>query len=135
MKYLIVALIVLFFSCKHSNEERAKSAVKEFIKQNVNDPSSYQPGEFSIEPVTVEIPEHKRQLDSLIKLMASGKITPRELSEQDSILSKKYEDKMLSGWNITHAYRTKNKLGALVGEEADFFVDREYHVTIKGIKR
>jgi hypothetical protein len=134
MKYLLFFALVLVAGCKQDPDEKVKDAVKKYFKAELDDPGSYQPGEFEITPVTTEIPEHKRELDSLIRLMGENKITPRQLSEQDSMLTKKYEDKMLQGWNVTHAYRAKNKFGALVGEEADLFVDRQYNIQVKEVR-
>jgi hypothetical protein len=135
MKYFLSVFIVAFLlGCAHTPEDKVKDAVKTFMRSNLDDPGSYQPGEFDIVPVTSEIPEHKRKMDSLAAMMAANKITPRQFSEQDSIITKSYEGEMLQGWNVTHGYRAKNKFGALVSEDADLFVDKNYKVEIKEVR-
>jgi hypothetical protein len=95
MKYFLSVFIVAFlFGCAHAPEDKVKDAVKTFMKRNLDDPSSYQPGEFEIVPVTVESTERKRKSDSLADLMAENKISPRKFSEEDSLLEVQYKDEM-----------------------------------------
>jgi hypothetical protein len=47
MRYLILCALVVLTACTQTPQKKAEAAVKKFMKDNANDPSSYQPLEFS----------------------------------------------------------------------------------------
>jgi hypothetical protein len=125
-----ISLMVLF-SCK-TPDEKAIDAVKTYVKQNLKDPESYQPGEFKLSPiVNIDNPAYKKATDSLSNLESQGKISIDVFISESKDLTEKYSNELNAGWHITHAYRAKNSFGALVPGEQTFFVDPNYNVSVE----
>lgn len=133
MKLTLLATLLAFtfFSCTRTPEQKACLAIEKYMKEILDDPSSYQPGQFQCEAIYALSPEYQKEKDSVAKLFRANKLSVREFAMNDSIVEAKYDQRMISGWNVTHAYRAKNKFGALVGDEAEFYVDKDYHVRLK----
>jgi len=74
MKKILFGFIVclgMLGSCKNSNEDKAKELISQYIKNNVNDPNSYEAVEFGrLEDVT-EYPVYKYRM--LHKFRTSNK--------------------------------------------------------------
>jgi len=87
MKKLLIGLII-FSSCNQSVQQKAESAVKKYLKQTLNDPSSYRPELFY-------------KVDSIF---------------YDSTTAKHYQldDRTLEYMRVVHLYRAKNSFGALI---------------------
>jgi hypothetical protein len=131
MRMFICVALLCLCSCSQTPEQKACVAVKEYLKGNLDDPRSYEPGQFEVQPEVKEVPDHQRKKDSLLALMKSDKLSVRDWIVKDSLLNIQYLSQMTTGWNITHAFRAKNKFGALVSDQATFFVDKNYQVTPK----
>lgn len=131
-KLLLFMSLVVLASCSRSPQEKATDAVQAYMKTVLDDPGSYQPGEFKItELVNNQAPGYIKARDSLTALMGAGKIKLDEFIKQDSIASEMHGSEIIKGWNIVHAFRAKNAFGALVSGEMSFFVDPNYHVTVE----
>src|SRR5690606_37986182 len=45
-KFFLIASVLFIISCQKSNEDKAKDLIKQYIKENANDPEIYEPVEF-----------------------------------------------------------------------------------------
>lgn len=131
MRYTPLILFICLLSCSRTPEQKACAAVSAYMKKTLGDPGSYEAGQFQVEEMITETPEYKKKRDSLTNLMTTDKISVAEFAKQDSILNAAYRPQMISGWTITHSFRGRNAFGALVNSQAEFYVDKDYHVTMK----
>ena len=121
MKYIFPFIVTLFiFSCNTKNTnptEKLKEEAEQFLKRNLNDPSSYEFVDFRIDTLL-------RSVKNIQMLEIKKDI---EIAEKDSLKNKK-RIKMLRGlMKLTESqippknrlefifeYRAKNKFGALI---------------------
>ena len=129
-----IFIVVLLAACSNStvsNQQKAEASVKEFLKKNLNDPSSYQPGEFgkldSIKVDTTRVNELRKAEESLpdddlLKTLDNGTF-------YDS-LANSISDSMhkIGKWQILHSYRAKNAFGAFVLTNDVFYLDSNFAV-------
>jgi hypothetical protein len=127
-KLLVLAVTTLTIaSCTETPKQKACNAIEKYLKHNLDDPHSYEPGEFDVRTISVPKPGYEHLKDSIDALFKANKLSVRDYSVQDSIIENQYTE--TTGWDIYHAFRAKNKFGALVGDEWKFHVDTEYRVT------
>jgi hypothetical protein len=127
MRYVMLLLCCsIIVSCSKTPEQKACEAIKDYLKHNLDDPRSYEPGEFETEAIYDYGPDYHRKKDSIDALFKAGKLDVRQYSVQDSLLE--HQEAKVVGWNITHAFRSKNKFGALTGATYKFHVDTYYNV-------
>jgi hypothetical protein len=130
---IAIAVFTLIFlpSCSRTPEQKACIAIRKYLQENLNDPRSYEPGQFQVDPVYKSIPAYEKSRDSLFVLLKSEKLGAGDYATQDSLLRIKYNSQMMDGWNVIHSYRAKNALGALISNESEFYVDNEFNVHMK----
>lgn len=154
MKKIILGLVlsVVLYSCTKSPEEQAKSNISEYLKKNMDDPSSYESVEFgkldtlhtsfseSKEGIELETKESK--LSDQMEVLSAEIDHTESISrltdiqkESDEITKKRKEindilqNKIISykgavnGYSMTHKFRGKNKLGAKILNEINFLLD------------
>lgn len=101
----IITVIAILASCSSSNEDKAKALIKEYMKENLKDPSSYEPVSYS-------------QLDSLffpyIDTEEGGKL--KELGGMTGTYHKKAFDLELA--SITAKTRAEREL---LEDSANYF--------------
>jgi hypothetical protein len=159
MKKIILVLVVALalFSCSKSPEKETQGNIVEYLKANMDDPSSYENVSFgkldtlhstyleSKEGIQLKIKEEK--LASKMQLLSdeidntesiprlneiqkeSDKIT-KERKDISDILEKKsigYKG-AVTGFSMTHKFRGKNKLGAVILTEKRFLLDTKFNV-------
>lgn len=61
-RFFLIASVLLIISCQKSNEDKARELIKQYFKENSNDPESYEPLEFGkLEDVT-DYPVYKHRM-------------------------------------------------------------------------
>jgi hypothetical protein len=155
MKKIILGLVlsVVLCSCTKSPEEQAKSNISEYLKKNMDDPSSYESVEFgkldtlhtsfseSKEGIELETKDSKlgdrvTELSNKLDLpdltlndikniqKENEQITKDRLAINDIIAKKTLTYKgSVNGYSMTHKFRGKNKLGAKILNEINFLLD------------
>jgi len=154
-KIIYLSLVISVFtlvSC-NSNEKKAKKLIKDYLSKNLNDASSYEPVEFSKLDSTFssfyfssegqkltekEEFAHNRAFDLSIEdvLEENPKIQDsiRIYKQIEETSKKAYEEKELTyvgefnGWKMTHKYRAKNGLGAMILGTTNYTFDKELTV-------
>lgn len=155
---LVLALSIVLFSCSKSLEEQAKSNISEYLKKNMDDPSSYESVQFGkLDTLHTSFDESKeglelRNKDAKLELKISelsdkldlpdltmddiksiqkenGEITKKRLAINDIMTSKTLTYKgAVNGYSMTHKFRGKNKLGAKILDEISFLLDTKLAV-------
>lgn len=155
---LLLVLSVALFSCSKSPEEQAKSNISEYLKKNMDDPSSYESVEFgkldtlhksfdeSTEglvlrekdaKLSLRVQELSNKLDSpdlTLKEVKSiqkenEQITRDRLAINDVMAKKTLTYKGdVNGYSMVHKFRGKNKLGAKILNETNFLLDTKFVV-------
>ena len=158
MKKIILAItLLLVVSCTKSPEDQAKKNITEYLKKNMDDPSSYESVEFgkldtlhsafneSKEGIALRNEDAKLELkmDDLSKELDTNPQSINRLKQiqvtSDSITKRRREinDVQLKnanykgdfvGFNMTHKFRGKNKLGAVILNEKRFLLDTKFNV-------
>lgn len=154
-----VALLCIIAACNSSTpQQKAEKAVSNYLKQTLNDPTSYQPVKFdSLQNDSSSFfntADYKRLNDSSKKyegiykaIKKDGEINDMSLSDQLETLkearvytqkSSAYIDTMLSlsksfkrekiGYTIQHSYRAKNQMNALVLKNETFYLDTLFNI-------
>jgi hypothetical protein len=150
MKILVFLCLItsVFYSCQSSKKsatlrERATDSVTAYMKQNLDDPASYQPVKFGTLDTTMSNYTQddkyftlKSMSESELGEEADEMLNDRKLYSQRSkanyyknrrvaglkgldSLQKNFKPK-LSGYIMLHSYRAKNKFGALTLHEPLF---------------
>jgi hypothetical protein len=134
MRYLfLTALVISACSTQPSvtPQTRAERAVTEFLKKQLNDPSSYQSIEFgkldSIKVDTAEI--HRLRVIEMEE--KDGLLATIDMRPFYDSFAKATSDSMhqLGYWQIEHSYRAKNGFGALMRTTDIFYLDTNFKVT------
>jgi hypothetical protein len=161
MKKLVLAVSasIILFSCSKSLDKQAQSNIAEYLKTNMDDPSSYESIEFgkldtlhssfsdTKEGIKLNMEEDKlkQQSDDLSNKLDLPDLTMKDLksidSENEKITNRRKEinnilmDKVLTykgevnGYSMTHKFRGKNKLGAIILNEMRFNFDKKMVIT------
>ena len=160
MRKIILGLtvMVLLVSCSKSPEKIAQSNISEYLKKNMDDPSSYESVEFGKldtlhtsfseskeglvlqekdAKLSLRVQELSNKLDSPDLTMNEIKdiqkeneqITKDRLAINDILQSKTLSYKgAINGFSMTHKFRGKNKLGAKILNEINFLLDDKFNV-------
>jgi uncharacterized protein YcfL len=141
--FLFVSLLLLV-GCVKSDDEKAEQLVKEWLMNNINDPSSLEI--ISIEPIkTDSVLNYRDDINYKMKerdIVSAIHYATKSYDEGFSELAKKYGNEVKAyekdleqikerfkpysmGKITTVKYRAKNELGALVLEEKFFRFDDE----------
>ena len=148
-KLLLITIVIALTSCGSSNQDKAEKLVKNYLKEKMNDPSSYESVSFS--PLdstftkydsTVEASKLKMlvsqcsyQADSLkveatylkgqnkIDMLNNVLAKTREAIKYDSIynVDKENYKGQFNGWVTIHSYRGSNAMGAKILVKTAFF--------------
>lgn len=121
MKCLLYLLLITgLASCGASDADPTHAAVSDYLKKNMDDPSSY-------EPVRFAKAERFTRSDSAYaaaaKLIKSNIRQERELGY--ALTERDGKDTTRLGMRVVHAFRGKNKLGATVLDSAQFIVYKD----------
>jgi len=116
---LTIALALLVASCSTSSQNSKVDAAKELIQshlqKNLDDPKSYEAGEFG-------------QLDSITKFEESGQninYVKHGVLPPDSVTTPRF-----FGYRMTHDYRAKNKMGGLEKKRSVFYLSPDMKFVI-----
>lgn len=150
---LAMALTSVLFSCSKSPENQAQSNISEYLKANMDDPSSYESVEFEkLDTLHTSFNESKKGMQLIadesrlalgmtkldIKLdnddlsmsdienikKESSEITKKRIAINDTRTSETIKYKgAISGYSMVHKFRGKNKLGAKILDEIRFLLD------------
>lgn len=161
MKKIVLALSasIILFSCSKSLEKQAESNITEYLKTNMDDPSSYESVEFgkldtlhtsfseTAEGIKLNTEDDKlkQQSDNLSNRLDLPNLTMSDLksieSENEKITKRRKEinsilmDKVLTykgevnGYSMSHKFRGKNKLGAIILNDVRFNFDKKMVIT------
>ena len=136
MKYVSVIFVLILFSCsKPTKEELAHTAIKEYIKGKMNDPSSYQSVSFGkLDTVFTPFISHIKTdlpfvLDTFrtdsregIALQNSRQSSRDSLTKLLETERKNFKPRM-EFFTMEHSFRGKNALGALILNNIQFQFD------------
>jgi hypothetical protein len=141
-KLIVFALAISIFSCTVSDENKAKTLVKDYLKNSLNDPKSYEEiswGKIDSSFITfdemyaIEIARSKRLGEDAISELKYGDIDLGNEYKRsyDSLnlviknLKKEYKPKFNS-LMIQHSYRAKNVMGALIIQSKIFYIADDF---------
>jgi len=124
-KYLMgVIFSSALLGCKYSNEYKAKVLIADYIKENANDPESYEPVEFdkidTLKSSYTYIPSFNENNEKFIDARISQK---RYNFVRDSLMSNNKPE--FSGFMMRHKFRAKNGFGAKILNSKVFYFDKE----------
>lgn len=150
---LTFLFLLILSSCNKSVQEKSQVLVKEWMDKNLNDPSSYTSVEFSnIDTLDFNDTQESEKLDSEIVILkatlmadsviaealgeiwdGSGKTTFSDDSDIKIQLINKQNDYRIAEENfkkeihlfLTHKFRSKNEMGALVLNEMKFQINSD----------
>ena len=145
-KIALICIVVVFAACG-SPEKTAQKLVKDYLKENLKDPSSYQPAKFGqldstysefvlndgliereIKPIMDESERYMEQGDFNKAIDKAGEAaTKRE--ELQAKMRAEFVPEFI-GWSISHTYRAKNGFGALDISTDTFYFDKELTMVI-----
>lgn len=114
-------------SCSKSNDQKAKELIMTFLKENTNDPSSYESVEFgNLDSVkSLILANHEYQiLSEELKGETNTELRNYIIEEMNEMLSR--EDSYGSGFSMEHKYRSKNSFGALILNNHTFYIDSTF---------
>lgn len=128
-KLLPLFFLLFLFSCQHDKREQVIHAVENHIKENMGDPASFETvGAHVDDNIDYKYPELNRRRDSLTSLLMGDKIDADLYSKTDSELVEQYKEKARKGWDVFIKFRGKNAFGAMILNEANFFVNTNMKV-------
>lgn len=142
MKYLLLA-VVLFSACSQSPEEQDHQKIKDYIKKQADNPSSYEPVSFGAAEKYYysgdRNPLATSSRDSAFKYtLLTGRVAGTSSDSFEYYRAKQWHYDSLEryitshniadsstqiGWVIPHSFRMTNKLGALVLYNEKFVLD------------
>ena len=121
--YLAIYALLAVYSCGNpSNEEKAKTLIKNYIDKHADDPESYEAVAFgSLDSMTsismigtgVEYANLQRDFDKSTDMEKRKSI----MAQQQEVLKDR------QGFRITHKYRANNALGAKILSEDVFYLN------------
>jgi hypothetical protein len=139
---LVIAAIVCFYGC-NSTEYRVRDIVKEYIKDSIGDPNSYEAGEFG-ELYTVYATKFdtsgydaqiKQYADEREKLLRDGKNAEAnemldkilQIQEQKQKEAQAFAPNTdVSVYFVIHTFRANNKYGALTKSYYKYTIDKDF---------
>ena len=140
-KYLALTVVAIVLCACSSPEKRAQKLIKDYLMENLKDPSSYDPAKFggldslysSFELKDEEFTAIHDKLKARFDLELACndfKATDATLKEMDANIEAWNEAKAafqprFIGWKMNHRYRAKNGFGALDIHEQTFQFDKE----------
>ena len=123
-KIALICIVVVFAACG-SPEKTAQKLVKDYLKENLKDPSSYQSIEFgSLDTLYTSVAADteytdlvKEATENLQKALYSDHgsgwaIIGMKLKEKSDSIERNFVP-TFKGWKMAHKYRAKNGFGAL----------------------
>jgi hypothetical protein len=126
MKNLLFTALLLTSACTHSTSDLTHAAVTDHLKKNLNDPASYEaarwgkPVRFTRQDSAGIVSERlEAEYDKSVNILSDEQ---RAKISHSAIVLGNITDTTRVGTYLTHAYRAKNKLGALVLDSAQFVV-------------
>ncbi len=145
--FLSLAMTAVLVGC---SSNKAEDQIKDYIRQNINDPASYEPVSFGEQ----QTDSTKSTDDGVINMLEdSVKYYDREkmIATYDDSLSKMYamQDSVLDreikylhsyknkpcGYKISHVFRRKNKAGGIVLDSINFRFDSSMILRDMGYKK
>jgi hypothetical protein len=155
-KLIVLALVISIFSCNVSNENKAKTLVKDYLKNSLNDPKSYEEiswGKLDSSYSKIDLfsdEDYLRQLDRKADEISLNKYEPnrtlndmsRDIAELKSIqkkadsVGKLIEYKKVNfkpqfeRFKINHIYRAKNAMGGLIIQKNTFYIADDFSKVI-----
>jgi hypothetical protein len=159
-KLFFYSLIITLSSCNfltETNQQKAEKAIKQYLKENLHDPKSYEPESFSeldssfssfedsevgskLKQVDEDLSnrlndlngkiDNAKNLAELTEVEEEGK---KIIEKRDSLFELKlkkteeYKGEFM-GYRISHTYRAKNAMGALVKESNYFKLDKDFKI-------
>ncbi|OGX81998.1 hypothetical protein BEN47_05095 [Hymenobacter lapidarius] len=132
MKKLLLPSLLCISACTNSESEPTHAAVASYLKQHANDPASYEAVRWG-QPVPYT---RKDSAAAAAELLSSEYDVLKETEDAErraqvgnmAIKLEAITDTTRIGTRLTHAFRAKNKLGALVLDSAQFVVYRSGQV-------
>lgn len=141
---LLVVFSTIIVSCT-SPEKKAQKAIKDYLQANLNDAKSYESVEFGklITDSTefyaplydYAIEESAYKSDSLLYDEFHDNSDKAKMLESENQLNEKKKEfekakanfKSELIYKMSHKYRAKNKLGAVILEENTFIIDKDFN--------
>lgn len=139
--FAIAGLLFCITAC-NSPEKTAQKLVRDYLKENLKDPSSYQPAKFGqldstysefvldeklivkeIEPIIEESDRYLNQ-NNYDKAFDKAEEAAIKRKEMQAKLQADFVPEFI-GWSISHTYRAKNGFGALDISTDTFYFDKE----------
>lgn len=122
---VLAAASILFLGCKSTDEEKAKSFIQKYIKENANDPDSYEPIEFGeLDTFMMSVIFSKDYEDVFQDYDAAPDGSRHKDDAYHELIRLKLEPSLNPKcFVIRHKFRSKNGFGAKVLAENDFFIN------------
>jgi len=141
--FVFAVIMITMVSCNVTTQGKVETSVKNFLKENLNDPSSYEPisfdslenrmgadgdWEIELEIASLEL-ELELELSKLESNIAYDALTISLKNQLDSLkeIKENLEYKVI-GYCVGHKYRAKNGFGALISEHSFFNLDTNFKV-------
>ncbi|WP_129714634.1 hypothetical protein [Pedobacter sp. SYP-B3415] len=143
MRKLLTGLIALSIATSCSSESKFQSGIDQFIKENSNDPASYESVSFgkidTLRDFTSN-PEYKalKAKSDRLYLKPDTAIGSEAQADLDSmfVIGQKLDslratihDAPVSGYTVEHSFRAKNGMGALILNRWIFSFNKDFKVT------
>jgi hypothetical protein len=143
---LVIAAIVCFYGC-NSTEYRVRDIVKEYIKDSIGDPNSYEAGEFG-ELYTVyatkfdtseydaQMKQYANERDEYLRIGNSEKANEalNKISQLQEQMQKDIEaftpNTEVYAYYVIHTFRAKNEYGALTKYFYKYAVDKSFSTVL-----
>lgn len=136
MKKLLTLLLItisgfaFITGCQKSNENKAKELIKKHLSTTMNDFKSYEPVEFSkLDSAMTEFDEEDFLNTDTLAIFSQSEIELLLKKNRDNFKPK------FEGYKMSHRFRGKNALGALVINESNYYFDPEISKIIKSVDR
>jgi hypothetical protein len=159
-KLFFYSLIVTLSSCNfltETNQQKAEKAIKQYLKENLHDPKSYEPVSFSEldsnfssfeeSEIGLRLNQIEDSLEIKLKVLnlkSGNEKTPTEEAKIKEVSIKIFE-KLIAlpikrielssefkpefiGYEINHTFRAKNSMGALRKTSNYFKLDKDFKI-------
>lgn len=125
IKLTLVFTATVLISCQR--EPDVEDVIKEYLKNNMNDPSSYEPVSFGyVDTINISFEEkYPTLVDARKDHVLTGDSV--RISRIDSLRSV-YESSDTRYYRVIHKYRGKNSFGALILKESMFLLNSDLKV-------
>ena len=126
MKKLLCLPLLSLVACTATDSDPAHTAVSQYLKTHANDPASYEAVRWSGAAGYTRRDSAAAAAEKLFNKYKDTQSEGRPSGElsiiKESLRLSKVTDTTRVGTLLTHAYRGKNKLGAIVLDSAQFVV-------------